>query len=167
MFNVLFVCTGNSARSIMAEAILNTWAGERFRAFSAGSSPAGKVHPKALELLQGAEIATEGLRSKSWDEFSGDSAPHMDLIITVCDTAKGETCPVWAGHPVTAHWGIEDPVAKFNQGDEVGFREAMRFLENRIRLFAELPDDKLEHLKLQQHLEEIAALANEQGSASD
>lgn len=161
MFNVLFVCTGNSARSIMAEAILNTYAGDRFKAFSAGSSPAEEVHPKTLELLREAKINTEGLRSKSWNEFSGDKAPPLDLIITVCDKAKGETCPIWAGNPVTAHWGIEDPVEKWAQGDESGFRKTMRFLENRIRLLAELPDDKLEHLKLKQHLEKIAALANE------
>lgn len=162
MFNVLFICTGNSARSIMAEALLNNASNGRFKAFSAGSKPRGEVHPLTLEVLAGAGLSTEGLYSKSWDEFSGPDAPQMDLIITVCDSAKGEVCPVWPGHPVTAHWGIEDPAANGNLDNKRPFHEALRYLENRIRLFTELPMEKLEHLKLQQHLEEIAALKHEE-----
>ncbi|WP_024851852.1 arsenate reductase ArsC [Hydrogenovibrio kuenenii] len=157
MFNVLFLCTGNSARSIMAEVLLNNCSDGRFKAYSAGSKPAGKVNPIALELLNNAQLQTEGLRSKSWDEFSQPGAPHMDLIITVCDSAKGEVCPTWPGHPALAHWGIEDPVVA-GSDDVKPFKDALRYLENRIRLFAELPVEKLEHLKLQQHLQEIAAL---------
>ncbi|MBN2606890.1 MAG: arsenate reductase ArsC [Thiotrichales bacterium] len=163
MFNVLFICTANSARSIIAEALLNNASNGRFQAFSAGSAPLGHIHPKTLEVLKGAGLSTEGLRSKSWDEFSGPDVPQMDLIITVCDAAKGEVCPVWPGHPATAHWGIEDPLRNGNE-DIRPFREALRYLENRIRLFTELPMEKLEHLKLQQHMDEVAALHHEAAS---
>lgn len=159
MFNVLFLCTGNSARSIMAEALLNNAAGDRFKAYSAGSHPAGKVNPHALALLEGAKISTEGLRSKSWDEFAGEDAPIMDFVITVCDRAKGEVCPVWQGQPVTAHWGIADPVAR-DKDDIQPYRNALRHLDTRIRLFLELPVEKLERLKLQQEMNKIGEITD-------
>lgn len=166
IFNVLFICTGNSARSIIAEALLNHASQGRFKAYSAGSSPRGEVHPLAIEVLKGVGISTEGLRSKSWNEFSGENAPQMDLIITVCDAARGEICPVWPGHPITAHWGIEDPVANGNE-DIDAFRKVLRFMDKRIRLFKELPIEKLERLKLKQYLDEIAALKQEANGSSD
>jgi arsenate reductase len=139
-YNVLFLCTGNSARSILAESILNHRFGARFHGFSAGSYPAGKVNPGAIELLEREGIATQGLRSKSWDEFAAAGAPPLDFIVTVCDNAAGEVCPVWPGKPMTAHWGvpdpahIEDPVARAS-----AFKDAYRLLAQRIELFAQLP----------------------------
>ncbi len=154
-YNVLFLCTGNSARSILAEAALNAQGKGRFRAFSAGSFPKGAVHPMALALLEQIGLPTQGLRSKSWDEFARD--PQMDFIFTVCDNAAGEVCPVWPGHPVTAHWGMPDPAAA--QGSDAekmqAFRDCLRMLSNRIRVFAELPFDKLDRLKLKTHLDDI------------
>lgn len=154
-YNVLFLCTGNSARSILAEAVLNAEGKGRFRAYSAGSFPKGSVNPFALALLEQIGIPTSELRSKSWDEFS--SAPPMDFIFTVCDNAAGEVCPVWPGHPVTAHWGMPDPAAM--EGTDAqkmqAFRDTLRMLSNRIRSFAELPFEKLDRLKLKSHLDEI------------
>ena len=135
--NVLFLCTGNSARSILSEAILNRLGNGRFRAFSAGSKPVGQVNPGALELLQRREYPTDGLRSKSWDEFAGTGAPEMDCIVTVCNNAAGETCPVWPGHPATEHWDIEDPagVGKSDEERRAAFAEAYAVLEKRIEKF--------------------------------
>jgi len=155
--HVLFLCTGNSARSIMAEAILNRMAGDRFRAHSAGSYPKASVHPMTLQLLEQLGVATEGLRSKSWDEFATADAPHMDFVFTVCDRAASEPCPVWPGQPVTAHWGTPDPAAA--EGDErqrlLAFRSAYRELERRIRLFTDLPLARLDRLRLQTEVEAI------------
>ncbi len=157
MFNVLFLCTGNSARSILAESALNKLGEGRFRGFSAGSFPKGAVNPVALRLLERIDYPTEGLRSKSWEEFSRPDAPHMDFVFTVCDDAAGETCPVWPGHPMTAHWGIEDP--SHAEGTEIecerAFVTALRYLENRIKLFLALPAAALEAKALGAKLREI------------
>jgi arsenate reductase len=135
--NVLFLCTGNSARSILSEALLDRLGGGRFKAFSAGSKPVGRVNPGALELLQRREFPTDGLRSKSWDEFAAPDAPEMDYVITVCNNAAGETCPVWPGHPATEHWDIEDPAGVGESEDErrAAFEEAFAVLEKRIEKF--------------------------------
>lgn len=157
IFNVLFLCTHNSARSILAESALNKLGEGRFRGFSAGSHPRGAVNPDALRLLQRIGYPTEGLRSKSWDEFAAPGAPVMDFVFTVCDSAAGETCPVWPGHPVTAHWGIEDPsrVTGTDIERERAFVTALRYLENRIKLLLALPIDKLEAQALQAAVREI------------
>lgn len=166
-YNVLFLCTGNSARSILAESLLNHWGQGKFVAYSAGSFPRGAVHPMALELLRRLKLPTEGLRSKSWDEFAKPGAPHMDFVFTVCDNAAEEVCPVWPGQPVTAHWGVEDPAAV--EGDDAEklavFRQVFKELENRIKLFASLPFASLDHLKLQQELDAIGTtrLKDDQG----
>jgi len=141
-YNVLFICTGNSARSIMAEAILNREGRNRFRAYSAGSQPRGEIHPDAVRLLQELEYDLGGLRSKSWDEFALPGAPEMDFIFTVCDDAAGETCPVWPGHPTTAHWGVPDPASVTGNPAEVqlAFDDAYRMLERRIGIFVSLRD---------------------------
>jgi arsenate reductase len=148
--NVLFLCTGNSARSILAESLMNHWGSGRFRGFSAGSFPKGEVHPSALALLRSLQLPTDGLRSKSWDEFAKRGAPVMDFVFTVCDQAAGEPCPVWPGQPVTAHWGIPDPAAA--DGSEVerasAFRDAFQMLERRIKLFLALPIASLDRLAL-------------------
>lgn len=156
-YNVLFLCTGNSARSVLAEAFLNAEGKGRFHAYSAGSFPKGAVHPCALKLLEQIGLPTAGLRSKSWDEFAAPGAPRLDFIFTVCDNAAGEVCPVWPGQPVTAHWGIPDPAAVDGSEAEKmqAFRETLRLLENRLRLFMALPFEKLDRLKLQSHLDEI------------
>ncbi|MGC1363268.1 MAG: arsenate reductase ArsC [Silvibacterium sp.] len=156
-YNVLFLCTGNSARSIMAEAILNTKGRLDFTAFSAGSHPSGTVHPEALKQLQTARISTEGLRSKSWDEFAEAGAPEMHFIFTVCDNAANEVCPVWPGHPMTAHWGVPDPAAVKGLPLEVerAFRSAFSTLDRRISLFLELPLATLETMTLQNELKQI------------
>ena len=156
-FNVLFLCTGNSARSIMAESILRQVGAGRFRAFSAGSQPAGRVNPFALELLERNRMPTDGLRSKNWDEFAKPDAPNLDFVFTVCDNAAGEVCPVWPGQPMTAHWGIPDPAAVGGSDDakRKAFAEASRTLLNRIRVFASLPLDKLDRLSLQRKLDEL------------
>lgn len=138
--NVLFLCTGNSARSILAEALLNRDGGGRFRAFSAGSYPKGTVHPMALEVLCDGGFPTAGLRSKSWDEFAGAEAPPLDVIVTVCDNAAGEVCPIWPGHPMTAHWGIDDPAAVKGSGQRAAFDLALRRLAGRIQAFLALPE---------------------------
>ena len=160
IFNVLFLCTGNSARSILAESILRKEARGRFRAYSAGSHPKGAVNPFALKVLASLEYPTEGLRSKSWDEFATSGAPIMDFVFTVCDTAAAETCPVWPGQPMTAHWGIEDPaaVAGTDIQKEAAFVLAARYLRNRITIFASLPLKSLDKLSLNAKLREIGAL---------
>src|SRR5262249_55931903 len=155
--NVLFLCTNNSARSILAEALLNKAGAGRFRAFSAGSQPSGKVHPFALQLLESMKFDTSFARSKSWDEFAEPGAPEMDFIFTVCDSAANESCPVWPGHPMTALWSVPDP--KRAEGNEaemhLAFAEAYRMLNNRITLFLSLPVGTLDKMALQQHIEEI------------
>jgi arsenate reductase (thioredoxin) len=156
-FNVLFLCTGNSARSILAEAILNHVGMGKFRAFSAGSHPTGKVNPYALQLLERMRIPTWDARSKSWDEFAQAGAPVLDFVFTVCGNAAGEVCPVWPGQPVTAHWGVEDPAAV--DGDEMAkvnaFRRAFNVLEHRIRIFANLPMASLDRQRLSNRVREI------------
>jgi arsenate reductase len=155
--NVLFLCTGNSARSILAEAYLNSAGKGRFAAYSAGSHPAGKVNPHALELLRKNRMPTGGLRSKSWDEFAKPDAPKFDFIFTVCDNAAGEVCPLWPGQPISAHWGIEDPAAVIGSEDQKrkAFLKAFTELSTRINLFTNLPVDKLDRLVLKKKLEEI------------
>jgi len=155
--NVLFLCTGNSARSILAEAYLNSAGGGRFRAYSAGSHPAGKVNPFAIELLEKNRIGVEGLRSKNWDEFAKPDAPRLHYVFTVCDNAAGETCPLWPGQPVTAHWGVPDPAAVQGSDEEKrkAFLAAFAQLSTRIRLFLNLPFEKLERHALQTKLREI------------
>lgn len=157
VYNVLFLCTGNSARSILAEAILNKDGAGRFRAHSAGSFPKGAVHPMALEVLSSLGFSTEGARSKSWDEFAAPGAPPIDFIFTVCDNAAGETCPIWPGHPMTVHWGIEDPAAVDGEGQRDAFVTALRYLRNRIDLFLELPIAALDAMTLQARLRDIGA----------
>ena len=156
-YNVLFLCTGNSARSILAEAILNRMGGDKFRAFSAGSDPKGQVNPNALALLERLGFPTAGLRSKSWDEFSGPDAPQLDFIFTVCDNAASEVCPVWPGQPMTAHWGIPDPAAVEGPQDKIdrAFKDALLAMERRIELFAQLPFKSLDRLALKQRLYDI------------
>jgi protein-tyrosine-phosphatase len=153
--NVLFLCTGNSARSILAEAILNREGADRFRAFSAGSFPKGQVHPAALNLLRELGFSTDGFRSKSWDEFAADGAPKLDFIFTVCDNAAGEACPVWPGKPVTAHWGIEDPAAVEGPGQQAAFWNASQALQRRIGLFLALPLENIDEMTLANRLREI------------
>jgi arsenate reductase len=156
-YNVLFLCTGNSARSIFGEVLLNRWGQGRFQAFSAGSHPKGEVHPLALTLLTKYGMATEGLRSKSWEEFEKPAAPRLDFVFTVCDKAAAEICPAWPGQPMTAHWGVEDPAAV--EGSDAAkaqaFRQAFHTLEARIRLFISLPIAKLEAIKLKARLDQI------------
>ena len=156
-FNVLFLCTGNSARSIMAESILRQIGAGRFQAFSAGSHPAGRVNPFALELLARNRMPTDGLRSKNWNEFAQPGAPKLDFVFTVCDNAAGEVCPVWPGQPMTAHWGIPDPAAVEGSDEDKrkAFAEASRTLLNRIRIFTSLPLSKLDRLSLQRKLDEL------------
>ena len=154
-YNVLFLCTGNSARSILAEAILNREGAGRFRAFSAGSFPKGEVHPAALGLLDELDYPTSGCRSKSWDEFAAEGAPELDFVFTVCDNAAGETCPLWPGEPMTAHWGIEDPAAVEGDGQRQAFRNAFYALQRRIGLFLALPLDSIDELSLRTRLREI------------
>jgi protein-tyrosine-phosphatase len=158
-YNVLFLCTGNSARSIMAEAILNRLGKDKFRAFSAGSDPKGAVHPGTLTLLNKLGYDTSGLRSKSWNEFAAPGAPALDFVFTVCDNAASEVCPVWPGQPMTAHWGIPDPAAV--TGDDIAvaraFRNAYAALERRIELFAALPFKSLDRMALKKRLDQIGA----------
>ncbi len=165
IYNVLFLCTGNSARSVLAESLLNHLGRGRFRAFSAGSHPKGEVHPIALALLKHLDLPTEGLRSKPWDEFEGLSAPPLHFVFTVCDNAAGEVCPVWPGKPMTAHWGIPDPAAV--EGSDAdkwsAFRAAFRALENRIRAFTSLPLASLESIKLKTELDRIGKSGTEAG----
>lgn len=157
IFNVLFLCTGNSARSILAEALLTRHGAGRFRAFSAGSHPKGQVNPDAIALLDRLDFQTAGFRSKSWDEFAAPGAPVMDFVFTVCDDAAGEVCPIWPGQPITAHWGIEDPsnVVGNDIERERAFTLALRYLENRISLFTSLPLDKLDGIAIKAKVREI------------
>jgi arsenate reductase len=156
VYNVLFLCTGNSARSILAEAILNQMGNGRFRAYSAGSQPKGQVHPLAIETLQHFDFPVDGLSSKSWSEFSGPSAPVLDFVFTVCDNAAGEACPIWPGHPMTAHWGIEDPAAISDPVQQrTAFVTALRYLMNRISSFTALPVASLDKSSLKVRLSEI------------
>jgi protein-tyrosine-phosphatase len=157
IYNVLFLCTGNSARSILAESILNHEFGDRFKGYSAGSYPKGEVHPVAVAVLNSLGHDTSYFRSKSWDEFSGSDAPQLDFIFTVCDNASKETCPVWIGHPMTAHWGIADPAAVEGGKAEqhAAFQSAYRMMRNRISLFASLPFASLDAMSLKNQLNEI------------
>ncbi len=163
MKNVLFLCTGNSARSILAEAYLNAAGAGRFKAFSAGSHPAGQPNPFALELLAKNRIDTSGLRSKSWDEFARPGAPGLDFVFTVCDNAAGEVCPIWPGQPISAHWGVNDPAAVTGSDDEKrrAFLRAFRELSTRINLFLNLPMEKLDRLGLKKKLDEIGKTGRE------
>ncbi len=156
-YNVLFLCTGNSARSILAEALVNSWGRGQFHGFSAGSHPKGAVHRIALQLLQRMKLPTEGLRSKSWDEFAVPGAAPLDFVFTVCDNAAGEACPYWPGQPMTAHWGLPDPAAVEGSDTEkwVAFRETFQALDNRIKIFTSLPLASLDRIKLQEHLNAI------------
>jgi len=159
-YNVLFLCTGNSARSILGEALLRHWGKGRFNAFSAGSFLKATVNPLAIELLQAMKLPTDGLRSKSWSEFARPDAPVMDFVITVCDQAANEVCPIWPGQPITAHWGIPDPAAVEGTDAEkmAAFRDAYRRLDARIKLFVSLPMDKLDRLMLKREAERIGRL---------
>lgn len=161
--NVLFICTGNSARSIMAEALMNQLGGGRFRAYSAGSHPAGFVNPKALELLERNRFRTSELRSKNWDEFASPEAPQMDFVLTVCDRAAGEVCPVWPGQPMSAHWGVEDPAGATGTPAQVdkAFHDAFMVLQRRIALFLNLPFEKLEKLSLLKEVQQIGTVQAE------
>jgi arsenate reductase len=156
-YNVLFLCTGNSARSILAESLLTHWGGGKFRPFSAGSFPKGQVHPMAIELLERMKLPSEGLRSKSWDEFASPGAPPIDFIFTVCDNAAGDVCPIWPGKPMTAHWGIADPAAAEGTDTEkaFAFRKTLKELETRIKLLINLPIDSLDGMTLQAKLGDI------------
>jgi arsenate reductase len=158
-YNVLFLCTGNSARSIIGEAIMNKLGEGRFRAFSAGSFPKGEVHPMALQLLRELHLQTECLRSKSWDEFAGPDSPQMDFIFTVCDSAAEEQCPVWPGHPMTAHWGIEDPAAAPEAQQRQAFKNAITYLRSRISLFLALPLESIDELSLKTKVRAIGQAA--------
>jgi arsenate reductase len=160
VYNVLFLCTGNSARSILGEALINHLGNGRFRGFSAGSTPKGKVHPRTLEVLEEAGMSTEGLRSKAWDEFAEPDAPAMDFIFTVCDNAAGEPCPIWPAHPATAHWGMEDPAAVVGTPvqEQAAFRNALSYLQNRITAFLSLPIGSMDRLALATRLREIGDL---------
>jgi arsenate reductase len=156
-YNVLFLCTGNSARSILAETLVNHWGGGKFRGFSAGSFPRDQVHPMAMELLRHMNLPTKGLRSKSWDEFAASGAPPLDFVFTVCDNAAGEVCPVWPGKPMTAHWGIADPAAVAGTAAEqaFAFRTAFKELETRVKSLTELPIASLDRMQLQERLRAI------------
>jgi arsenate reductase (thioredoxin) len=156
-YNVLFLCTGNSARSILAEAILNRKGSPNFTAYSAGSHPKGAVHPAALRLLDAANFPTVGLRSKPWDEFAKPGAPALDFVFTVCDNAAGELCPIWPGQPMTAHWGIPDPAAAEGTPEQItqAFRDAFVHLDRRISLFLSLPLASLDHLAIKKEIDRI------------
>jgi protein-tyrosine-phosphatase len=162
-YNVLFLCTGNSARSIFAESLMNHWGRGRFVGFSAGSHPKGAVNPITLELLKHMNFPTQELRSKSWEEFGVPSELRLDFVFTVCDQAAGEACPAWPGQPMTAHWGVPDPVAV--QGSDIekwtAFRTAFKILDNRIKIFTSLPFASLERIKLKQRLDEIGRMREE------
>jgi arsenate reductase len=168
-YNVLFLCTGNSARSIIAEAILNKVGTGKFRAFSAGSQPKGRVHPDSLRLLEGLGYDTSAFRSKSWSEFAEPGAPVMDFVFTVCDNAAGEACPLWPGQPMTAHWGVPDPAeAKGNPAEiALAFKDAYRMLHQRIGIFAALPIESLDRLSLQTRVAEIGRMSSAMARAAD
>jgi arsenate reductase len=161
-YNVLFLCTGNSARSILAQSVINKLGKGKFRGFSAGSHPKGQAHPMALALLQKLDYPTEGLRSKSWDEFATPDAPRLDFVFTVCNNAAGEVCPHWPGQPMTAHWGIPDPAAVKGSDVEksLAFREAFRSMETRIKLFLSLPLASIDRMRLKERLDAIGRAPN-------
>jgi arsenate reductase len=163
IYNALFLCTGNSARSVLGEVLLNQLGRGRFHGYSAGSQPRGEVNPHTLALLQRLKIPTEGLRSKSWDEFASPGAPRLDFIFTVCDNAAAETCPAWPGKPITAHWGVSDPAAVHGTEEEVAraFYDAFLRLQHRISLFVALPLGELDRLSLQGRLDDIGSLEDE------
>ncbi|MBN9317868.1 MAG: arsenate reductase ArsC [Devosia sp.] len=168
VYNVLFLCTGNSARSILGEALLNHLGAGRFQAFSAGSTPKGQIHSMSLKILSDAGVSVDGLRSKSWEEFAGPDAPKMDFVFTVCDNAAGEVCPIWPGQPMTAHWGIEDPAAvdgpEFKQ--RAAFEDALRFMRNRITAFISLPLETIDNMALGSKLRGIGAMDGSTTKAS-
>jgi arsenate reductase len=166
LHNVLFLCTGNSARSILAEAMLNAMSARRFRAYSAGSHPKGEVNPFALELLGKHRMPIAGLRSKSWDEFATPDAPKMDFVFTVCDQAAGEVCPLWPGQPMTAHWGVADPAAVegTDEAKRRAFFRAFNELQHRLSIFMSLPMDRLDRLTLQRRLDEIGNVGEREHS---
>jgi len=168
VYKVLFLCTGNSARSILAVALLNHWGAGKFRASSAGSFPVGRVNPLALELLAQMKIPAPGARSKSWDEFAATGSVGFDFVITVCGKAAGEVCPIWPGQPMTAHWGVEDPAAATGSDAQrmLAFRDAFRALEHRIRIFVNLPFSSLDRMRLQRRLDEIGREQPAMGDAS-
>ncbi|WP_144222532.1 arsenate reductase ArsC [Mesorhizobium amorphae] len=169
IYNVLFLCTGNSARSILAESILRKEGAGRFNAYSAGSTPKGAVNPFALKVLEALDYPTDGFRSKSWDEFAVAGAPQMDFVFTVCDDAAGESCPVWPGQPMTAHWGIEDPSHVEGTGieKERAFSTAARFMKNRIMAFLSLPHASIDHLALDHHLKVIGRMEGTSSKTTD
>ena len=164
-YNVLFLCTGNSARSIMAEVILRRWGGSRFHGYSAGSHPRGEIHPMTLELMKKLHHSTEGLRSKSWDEFARPDSLPLDFVFTVCDQAAGEVCPAWPGQPMTAHWGVEDPATFDGPEDKQRelFKQVYFVLDNRIKIFTSLPLEKLDRLSLQKRLDQIGSVKMAEG----
>jgi arsenate reductase (thioredoxin) len=165
-YNVLFLCTGNSARSIMAEAILNKKGKPNFTAYSAGSHPSGQVRPEAIKQLETARLPTEGLRSKSWDEFAKPGAPHLDFVFTVCDNAAKEVCPIWPGQPMTAHWGVPDPAAVAGTSEQIAraYRDAFLMLERRISLFLSLPLSSLDKLAIQREINRIGRTSEAQSA---
>ena len=164
VYNVLFLCTGNSARSILAEAILNLQGMGRFRAYSAGSHPKGAVHPAAIELLKELDYDTEDFRSKDWAEFASPVAPALDFVFTVCDNAAGEVCPAWPGQPMTAHWGIEDPAAVEGEKQAQAFWNSYNQLQRRIQLFLSLPLEDIDELSLQNRLKDIGMTADQEAT---
>ena len=166
--NVLFLCTGNSARSVIGEVLLNHWGKGRFHAYSAGSQPKGEVNPLTLEVLRAARLPTTGLHSKGWDEFAQPDAPRMDFVFTVCDQAAAETCPVWPGQPITAHWGVPDPAAVEGTHEKkmAAFRDAFQRLDTRIKLFLALPLEKLDRLALQREARRIGTVRPPEDAAS-
>jgi len=168
-YNVLFLCTGNSARSIMAEALLNYWGRDRFRAFSAGSHPKGQVHPVAVETMERNHLPIEGVRSKSWNEFSRPGAPQLDFVFTVCGNAATETCPHWPGQPMTAHWGVDDPAAVQGSHEDQAraFNRALRELDARIKLFTSLPLESLDKIALQKRLHDIGGARAEKSEKAE
>jgi arsenate reductase len=168
-YKVLFLCTGNSARSIIAEALLNHWGEGKFKAYSAGSFPKGRVNPLALDLLRLLKLPVEGLRSKSWDEFARPDSPRMDFVFTVCDQAASEVCPLWPGTPVTAHWGVPDPAAVEGADEKkrAAFRDTASTLDARIKLFVALPLEKLDSMAIKREADKIGQLSDlTQGAAS-
>jgi arsenate reductase len=167
-YNVLFLCTGNSARSILAECLIDHWGKGRFKGYSAGSFPKGAVHPMALELLRELCLPTENLRSKSWDDFARPDAPAMDFVFTVCDQAAGEVCPIWPGNPITAHWGMPDPAAVIGPpvAQMRAFRETLRALDERIKVFTSLRVEALDRLALKRKADEIGHLQSNAASTA-
>ncbi len=160
VYNVLFLCTGNSARSIIAEKLLEYWGKGNFKTFSAGSYPNGTVNPYAIKTLEKLKLPIDGLRSKSWNEFAAADAPHLDFVFTVCDNAAGEVCPVWPGQPMTAHWGVEDPASVDGSDDEkmAAFNKVTNMLQNRIKLFTAIPIARLDSMRIKKEIDEIGKL---------